>query len=79
MSEKQAATQAKSKHGHAASQAQPAPRKVRFNVGACSFRCGGGCGKRSAAAPEGRSTSEGIRRRPKTIARRFAVADAPPL
>jgi mitogen-activated protein kinase 1/3 len=25
----------KSKHGHAASTAQPAPRKVRFNVGEC--------------------------------------------
>jgi len=28
-----AAAPSKSKHGHAASQAQPAPRKVRFNVG----------------------------------------------
>jgi len=28
-----AATQKKTKHGHAASQAQPTPRKVRFNVG----------------------------------------------
>jgi mitogen-activated protein kinase 1/3 len=26
-----------SKHGHAASQTQPAPRKVRFNVGSCSL------------------------------------------
>ena len=32
-----ATTQKKSKHGHAASQAQPAPRKVRFNVGKYSF------------------------------------------
>jgi mitogen-activated protein kinase 1/3 len=28
-----AAAQKKTKHGHAASQAQPTPRKVRFNVG----------------------------------------------
>jgi mitogen-activated protein kinase 1/3 len=33
MTDAAAATQKKSKHGHAASQAQPAPRKVRFNVG----------------------------------------------
>lgn len=31
----QPAAATKSKHSHAASQAQPAPRKVRFNVGAC--------------------------------------------
>lgn len=30
-----APSQSKSKHGHAASQAPPAPRKVRFNVGEC--------------------------------------------
>jgi hypothetical protein len=29
----QASTEKKAKHGHAASQAQSAPRKVRFNVG----------------------------------------------
>jgi hypothetical protein len=33
MADATAATQKKTKHGHAASQAQPAPRKVRFNVG----------------------------------------------
>ncbi len=33
MPEQPAAAATKSKHGHAASQAQPAPRKVRFNVG----------------------------------------------
>ncbi|SRR6266404_1371476 len=32
-----AAAQKKSKHGHAASQAQSAPRKVRFNVGMYSL------------------------------------------
>ena len=32
-----AATKQPSKHSHTASQAQPAPRKVRFNVGPCSF------------------------------------------
>ena len=32
-----ATTKQPSKHGHAASQAQPAPRKVRFNVGSCSW------------------------------------------
>ncbi|KAF8137223.1 mitogen-activated protein kinase [Boletus edulis] len=32
------AAQSKSKHGHAASQAQPAPRKVRFNVADVTFR-----------------------------------------
>lgn len=31
-----ATTKQPSKHGHAASQTQPAPRKVRFNVGSCS-------------------------------------------
>ena len=30
-----AATKQPSKHGHAASQTQPTPRKVRFNVGSC--------------------------------------------
>lgn len=33
MTDATAAAQKKTKHGHAASQAQPAPRKVRFNVG----------------------------------------------
>jgi mitogen-activated protein kinase 1/3 len=33
MADAAADTQKKSKHGHAASQAQPTPRKVRFNVG----------------------------------------------
>lgn len=32
-----AATKQPSKHNHASSQAQPAPRKVRFNVGPCLF------------------------------------------
>lgn len=32
-SQAQAAAASKSKHSHAASSAQPAPRKVRFNVG----------------------------------------------
>lgn len=31
-----AAAKQPTKHGHAASQTQPAPRKVRFNVGSCS-------------------------------------------
>ncbi len=33
MADTTAAAQKKTKHGHAASQAQPTPRKVRFNVG----------------------------------------------
>jgi mitogen-activated protein kinase 1/3 len=37
MADAAAAAQKKTKHGHAASQAQPTPRKVRFNVGAFSF------------------------------------------
>jgi hypothetical protein len=32
-----ATTKQPSKHSHASSQAQPAPRKVRFNVGPCLF------------------------------------------
>jgi mitogen-activated protein kinase 1/3 len=35
MADAAATTQKKTKHGHAASQAQSTPRKVRFNVGMC--------------------------------------------
>ncbi|KAI9459773.1 kinase-like domain-containing protein [Boletus coccyginus] len=37
-----ATSQSKSKHGHAAPQAQPAPRKVRFNVEDVTFRSSSG-------------------------------------
>ena len=52
-----AATKQPSKHGHAASQTQPAPRKVRFNVGSCSIPSIPPFSSRSSGSPHRLSVS----------------------